>query len=143
MTAFAKQTAVMENRLDKLFVLTLEDKTLSADMTLGQAIAAMSKTGGHCFLVQAEGRKPVGVLSEHDVVSALARYGDAAAKVKISEIMTIDIYAAHEGSTLDDALKIMADHNIRHLPVMSDDGKILGFLSIMDIVMKKQKILPR
>ena len=138
---FLKKGERPEPKIADLFSLSLENKTVSSDMTVGDAIGIMAQTGGHCFLVQAEGAKPVGIVSEHDIVAAMARHGDDASKVKIGDIMTIDIYIAHENSTLDEALKIMAEHNVRHLPVMSDEGRVLGFLSIMDIVMKKQQLL--
>jgi CBS domain-containing protein len=138
---FLKKGERPEPKIADLFSLDLEGKTISSGSTVGDAIEIMANTGEHCFLVQTEGKKPVGIISEHDIVSAMARHRDDVAKVKVEDVMTIDIYIASENATLDEALALMAEHNVRHLPVMSEEGRVLGFLSIMDLVMKKQLFL--
>jgi CBS domain-containing protein len=51
--------------------------------------------------------------------------------------MTIDVIAARETDTVTDALKLMAVHNVRHLPVLSEKGQVIDFLSMIDLVVKK------
>ncbi|PZO87013.1 MAG: hypothetical protein DI626_04985 [Micavibrio aeruginosavorus] len=130
----------MPDRLSSLFRFDLSGKTVPDTMTVAQAIDIMAERRANCFLVQAEGGRAVGVLSEHDIVTAFAFFKEKARETKIRDIMTIDIFAARENDSLDEALKVMADNNVRHLPVLSEYGNILDFLSITEIIAKKNEM---
>ncbi len=127
----------MPDKLSSLFRFDLSGKTIQDTVTVAEAIDIMAQTHAHCFLVQAEGGRAVGVLSEHDIVTAFSWLKERARDAKVREIMTLDIFAAKENDSLDEALKVMADNNVRHLPVLSEYGNILDFLSITDIIAKK------
>ena len=71
----------------------MQGKSIDAAAKLPEAVARMAKTGKHCLLVQ-EGEKPVGIISEHDVVVAFSRLGPAAKIAKVKDYMTIDVVAA-------------------------------------------------
>ena len=128
-----------EQTLNTLFTFDMQGKSIDAAAKLPEAVARMAKTGKHCLLVQ-EGEKPVGIISEHDVVVAFSRLGPAAKIAKVKDYMTIDVVAARETDTLDNALKLMAVHNVRHLPVLSEKGQVMEFLSMMDLVVRKMSL---
>lgn len=126
--------------LQKLFDFKMDGKTIDASETLSTAIARMQHGGKNCLLVKMKGDRPVGIISEYDIVIAFARMGSGAKEAKIKDYMTIDVVVARETDTIDDALKLMAVHNVRHVPVLSSDGVIIDFLSMMDLVMKKMSL---
>ena len=71
----------------------------------------------------------IGVLSERDIVRHVARQGAMALELNVGDAMTPD-----ESTTkIDDALQLMTDRRIRHLPVMTD-GRLVGVISIGDLV---------
>ncbi len=76
---------------------------------------------------------PVGVVSERDVVRHLARQGQDAVNIQVSEAMTREVITAAPAESLDTCLERMTDRRVRHLPVMSD-GKLEGLVSIGDLV---------
>ncbi len=77
--------------------------------------------------------KLLGILSERDIISALARHGTAALEQAAASLMTQALWTiSPEGSTAD-AMRIMTDHRVRHLPVI-EDGVLVGLVSIGDIV---------
>ena len=123
--------------IQKLFDFTMDGKTIEASDTLSTAIEKMKDGGKNCLLVKMKGERPVGIISEHDIVIAFARLGNGAKEAKVKDYMTIDVVVARESDTIDEALKLMAVHNVRHVPVLSADGSIIDFLSMMDLVMKK------
>ncbi len=53
--------------------------------------------------------------------------------------MTTKIIAIKESDTIEDAIDLMTDRNIRHIPVVKEDGDIAGFLSIMELLAARKK----
>lgn len=129
----------MPQPLKNIFSFDMNGKTVSSNALIPEAVACMEQAKKHCLLVLDKG-KPVGILSEHDVVIAFARLGQDAKMAKVRDYMTIDIVAARDTDTITDALKMMAVHSVRHLPVLSENGKIVDFLSITDLLATRVKL---
>jgi CBS domain-containing protein len=128
---------MVDKALNKLFTFDLRGKIIDADDTIAHAIQKMTMSKQNCLLVKKQGERAVGIISEHDVVTAFARIDKEAKKAKVLDYMTIDVVAIKDTDTIDEALKMMADNNVRHLPVITEEGTIVDFLSIMDLVLKK------
>jgi CBS domain-containing protein len=77
--------------------------------------------------------KLAGMFSERDVIHALARHGAAALTYEVHEIMTPDVTTCMPADRIDDVMKLMTAHRVRHLPVM-EDGELIGLVSIGDLV---------
>jgi CBS domain-containing protein len=75
----------------------------------------------------------VGVLSERDVVRAIATGGEAALSRPVSDYMTADVVFAAPAETVGVLMQRMTSRRIRHLPVL-DDGRLGGVISIGDVV---------
>ncbi|HBH45580.1 MULTISPECIES: CBS domain-containing protein [Hyphomonas] len=75
----------------------------------------------------------VGVLSERDIVRHVARQGASALNLNVGDAMTRDVITVESSSKIDDALQLMTDRRIRHLPVLTG-GKLAGVISIGDLV---------
>jgi CBS domain-containing protein len=84
-------------------------------------------------LVVLDADRVVGIVSERDVVRALAEKGEAALKRPVSEFMTANVLYAEPGETIDSLLTRMTDRRIRHLPVCRND-RLVGIVSIGDLV---------
>jgi len=78
----------------------------------------------------------LGILSERDIVRAIAAHGAAALSMTASAVMTRDVIYGSPGDTVDKVLATMTDRRIRHLPVMHE-GKLVGFVSIGDVVKRR------
>jgi CBS domain-containing protein len=77
--------------------------------------------------------KLVGMLSERDVVYALAQHGADALTFEVHELMTPDVTTCTPEDRIDDVMQTMTAHRIRHLPVM-EEGRLIGLVSIGDLV---------
>ncbi len=75
----------------------------------------------------------VGILSERDIVGALAAHGAAALDMQCSALMTTSLRTAVMATTVGEAMRIMTDGRFRHLPVL-DQGRLVGIVSIGDVV---------
>ncbi len=84
-------------------------------------------------LVMDGSAKPLGILSERDIVRALARQGAAALDLVASALMTKALWTIAPDADIAEAMRIMTEHRVRHLPVV-EDGILVGVVSIGDVV---------
>lgn len=75
----------------------------------------------------------LGIISERDIVRAVAREGAVALSRTARELMTAELRTAAPTTTIAEGLGIMTDHRCRHLPVMDGD-RLAGMVSIGDLV---------
>jgi CBS domain-containing protein len=75
-----------------------------------------------------------GIVSERDVVRALRTAGAAVLDAPISTVMTADVVVTAPGDTVEDMMRVMTDRRIRHVPVVTQDGRMAGIISIGDVV---------
>jgi CBS domain-containing protein len=87
-------------------------------------------------LVVTEAERVVGIVSERDIVRAVATGGAAALSRPVSGCMTADVLFAEPGETVDSLLGRMTDRRIRHLPVCQNE-RLIGIVSIGDLVKSK------
>lgn len=87
-------------------------------------------------LVVLDAERVVGIVSERDVVRAMAEGGAAALGRPVSGVMTRDVLFAQPGETVDSLLSRMTDRRIRHLPVCQKE-RLVGIVSIGDLVKSK------
>jgi CBS domain-containing protein len=105
---------------------------IAADETL-RAVAHTLWTESVGALVVGDTRHPVGVISERDVVTALAQ-GANPDVVTAADIMTRYVISARLEDPLFDAASQMLDDAIRHLPVADENGTVVGMVSIRDLL---------
>ena len=74
-----------------------------------------------------------GIVSERDVVKAVARQPDKVLTLRADDLMTRNVITATPETSVDTAMAIMDAHYFRHLPVL-DRGKLVGIISIRDLV---------
>jgi len=84
-------------------------------------------------LIAVEGNRPVGILSERDIVREAAR-NESFLERSVADLMTRDVIT---GQPHDDLLAVahtMTERRIRHLPVVDSGGRLVGMVSIGDVV---------
>ena len=106
--------------------------TISPDETVAGAAAQLVERQVGALIV-CENDRVAGVLSERDVVRALARDGAAALEQAVRDHMTADVIFAEPGEGVDVLMGRMTDRRIRHLPVLKDE-RLCGVISIGDVV---------
>jgi len=104
--------------------------TISAQATLGEAAAKMAERGVGA-VVLLEGERIVAILTERDVMKAVAAGQDGGAPV--SDWMTRHPETIEPTDTTDHAASLMIHGGFRHLPVV-EGGKVVGIVSIRDLM---------
>jgi CBS domain-containing protein len=83
-----------------------------------------------------EGGQPVGIVSERDIVRCLATKGGDVMELQARDVMTAPVITIRPDESLCDAMELMTDRRIRHLPVM-ESGRLVGIVSIGDLVKRR------
>ena len=107
--------------------------TLRADNTLREAARLLDERRIGAVVTLDAGGEIVGVLSERDIVRQFARQGEAALDMPVGGAMTRAVITISADAPVDEALQLMTDRRIRHLPVVRND-RLTGFVSIGDLV---------
>ncbi|OGV77172.1 MAG: histidine kinase [Methylotenera sp. RIFCSPLOWO2_02_FULL_45_14] len=84
-------------------------------------------------LVVLEGEKLVGIFSERDYAREVVLKGKSSKVTQISDVMTHKVLSANPDDTVEQAMSLMSEKRIRHLPIV-ENGKVIGVLSIGDLV---------
>jgi CBS domain-containing protein len=106
--------------------------TVAPDTTVFEAIQMMSEKNVGALLVTERG-KLVGIISERDYTRKVALKGKSSKDLKVREITPDHVLSVTPQHTIEECLRLMTEHRVRHLPVL-DGEKLTGVVSIGDLV---------
>ena len=84
-------------------------------------------------LLVIEAGKLVGILTERDYTRKIALKGKSSKQTPVKEILSGEVFHVSPDHTVEDCMRLMTDHRVRHLPVLEGE-KLLGIVSIGDLV---------
>ncbi|RAI44966.1 CBS domain-containing protein [Rhodoplanes roseus] len=107
--------------------------TIDPAATVAAAVKLLGERGiGAVVVTGAEGRT-IGIISERDIVKALAATGAAVMETPVSEIMTRKVVTCGQQDTIGELMQQMTEGKFRHVPVVEQD-RLVGIVSIGDVV---------
>jgi CBS domain-containing protein len=107
--------------------------TIGPDRSLSEAAKVLSDRRIGALLV-VDGRRPVsGVISERDIVRAVAAHGPRALEEPVSRFMTEKVLTCTGETSINDIMELMTQRKFRHVPVV-EGGSLVGIVSIGDVV---------
>jgi len=106
-----------------------------ADDLLVEVIGALSSSSSSCMVICDQG-KPVGIITEQDLVRLFYKYSEYGVPDDLTagEVMTANPITFTTTMELSEAIAVMKFQNLRHLPVVSDTGKLAGLITLTDMV---------
>jgi CBS domain-containing protein len=107
--------------------------TVTPETEVRQLLNVLAEHRIGAVVVSRDGSSVDGIASERDIVRALAARGDAVMAEPVTAIHTADVRSVDPDTQLDELMRIMTEHRIRHLPVVVDGG-LHGIVSIGDVV---------
>ena len=107
--------------------------SIEPNATLSAAIAMLAEKRIGALLILGADRRVVGVLSERDIVRALAERGAEALGEPVSRTMTRNVSTCTEKETISSIMERMTQGKFRHVPVV-EQGRLVGIVSIGDVV---------
>lgn len=106
--------------------------SIAPEATVYDAISLMSHKNIGALLVMKDD-KLVGMISERDYTRKIALKGKSSKQTSVREITSTPVITVPPGSTVQECMRLMTEHRIRHLPVV-DREKVIGVVSIGDLV---------
>lgn len=107
--------------------------TLTPEATVWEALSSLGEHRIGALVVSADGRHPVGIVSERDIVRRLNEQGASVLDGSVSDIMVREVFCASPDDEVVSLMSEMTSRRIRHVPVVRD-GELVGIVSIGDVV---------
>ena len=107
--------------------------TIAPSASLASAVGLLAEKRIGAVLILGADRRVVGILSERDVVRALAERGAGALEEPVSQTMTRKVSTCNENESVSNIMERMTEGRSRHVPVV-DQGQLVGIVSIGDVV---------
>ena len=110
--------------------------TFDPARTLGEAARELSSRRIGAVVIVDGDMTVLGILSERDIVRAVAKRGSAALDEPVREHMTGRVVTCKGQAGINDVMQLMTDGKFRHIPVV-EDGRLAGIVSIGDVVKQR------
>jgi CBS domain-containing protein len=107
--------------------------TIEPTVTIGTAVKRLAEQRIGALVVQGADNRVVGIISERDIVFAVAERGAGIFHDPVSTVMTRKVVSCHESDTVSAVMEWMTSGKFRHLPVI-EDNRLVGIVSIGDVV---------
>ena len=107
--------------------------TIDPNANLATAVKVLAERRIGAVVATGPEDRIVGILSERDIVTALAARGLGALETKVSEVMTRKVTTCNASDTISSIMERMTAGKFRHVPVL-EQGRLAGIVSIGDVV---------
>lgn len=108
--------------------------TIGRDAAVADALRVLADHNVGALVVADRPGAVDGIVSERDIVRRLARSGAETLGLPVSAVMTTDVLTCTADANADDVMQTMTTHRTRHLPVVDDRERLIGIVSIGDVV---------
>lgn len=116
-------------------LMTPEVEVAEYDMTLQQAATKMRTLDVGALPVR-EGAQIVGMLTDRDITVRAVASGRNPVQTVVADIMTVGLVYCYEDETVEQAAQIMAEQQVRRLPVLSRERSLVGIVSLGDLAVE-------
>ena len=121
-------------------VMSTDVQTISPDASIEEAAQEM-RDGDFGLLPVGEEAQLLGVITDRDIaVRAVAEGKDPGTLVR--DVMSEGVIWAHEDDSVEDAARVMSEHQIRRLPIVDADQRLAGIVSLGDFAVDSSDIGP-
>lgn len=107
--------------------------TIAPGTSVRELVAMLAEHRIGAVVVSSDGGTVEGIVSERDVVRALAEHGAQALEDQVSAVMTTEVHTCPLDAHVEALMQVMTEQRVRHIPVV-DRGALQGIVSIGDVV---------
>lgn len=121
-------------------LMSRDVKVIDPEMTIREAAATM-RDEGFGMMPVGENDRMIGTISDRDIaIRAVAEGKDSSTKVR--DVMSEGVAWAFEDESVDEAVKIMSERQVRRLPVVDREKRLVGIVSLGDFAVQRSEIQP-
>lgn len=106
---------------------------IGPDASVRDLVALLEEHNLGAVVVSTDGTTMAGIVSERDVVRRLAT-NESVLDATVADVMTAVVHTCTPHDSVESLMTTMTEHRIRHLPVLDDEGRLSGIVSIGDVV---------
>jgi signal-transduction protein with cAMP-binding, CBS, and nucleotidyltransferase domain len=129
----AKDQIHFETRVPLTEIMQTEPTTIGIEANVASAAKAMCRDEvGSCIVLQ--DNLPIGIVTEEDINCKVVAKDKRPGTVLVSEIMSTPLITVSAGKTVGDAAHMMVRHKVRRLPVVNDHKKVIGIITVRDLL---------
>jgi CBS domain-containing protein len=120
--------------------MSLDVKVISPNMTVTEA-ARMMRDGDFGMMPVGENDRMIGAISDRDIAIRVVADGKGP-DTKVREAMSAEIYWAYDDDSVEHAANLMSEHQVRRLPVVDHDKRLVGIVALGDFAVHSSEIKP-
>jgi CBS domain-containing protein len=113
-------------------LMSSNPRTIESDQPVVEAAKVMKEEDVGLVPV-VEGDRLIGTVTDRDISIRVVAEGKDPSSVKVQEIASTDLVTVDPQQDLDEALRLMAQHQVRRLPVVEEDGRLVGVVAQADV----------
>ncbi len=121
-------------------VMSRDVRVISPEMTIREAARTMCD-GGFGMMPVGENDRMIGAISDRDIAIRAVAEGKGPG-TKVREIMSAGVWWAYDDDTVEHAAKLMSEHQVRRLPVVDRDKRLVGIVALGDFAVDKSELKP-
>lgn len=111
-----------------------EVRTIRPDAPIDEAVHRMRHERVGSLVVSEDGTSVAGIISDRGIMNALADQGVEVLQRLVQDVMTREVFTCSRGDSVGAIMAAMTERRIRHIPVVEQDGRLGGLVSIGDVV---------
>jgi CBS domain-containing protein len=117
-------------------IMTKNVRTATADAAL-RDVASMMRDGDMGAVPVVDGGKLIGIVTDRDIVVRSVAKGSSA-DAEIREAMTTQLFTVRPDDFVFEAIRLMGDKQVRRVPVVSEDGELVGIIAMADVALETE-----
>lgn len=142
MTVAAEERTGENPDMSLLRIARVPPPTVKPGVSVLDAVAAMARDRVGAVAVVEDGAL-LGIFTERDLMLRVVMEGRRPEATLVRDVMTTEVQTVTDGTVPEDAIHVMLDGHLRHLPILGDDGRVLGLLSIRALLEDRMEDLSR
>ena len=118
-------------------LMTENPETARVDESV-QSVAQRMATGDFGFVPVCDGTRVIGAVTDRDLTTRVLAKG-LSPTTPVAEVMTRDIFTCSKDDSIDEVLNAMGEHQLRRFPIVTDNGDLVGVVSIGDLTKRARE----
>ena len=111
-----------------------EVRTIGPSAAVEEAVHRMREERVGALVVSEDGETIAGIISDRGIMNELADRGVEVLRRQVRDVMTKEVFTCSRGDSVGAIMAAMTERRIRHIPVVEEDGRLCGIVSIGDVV---------